>query len=193
MSDIHKKLNFLKEIDKFKSVYRMWYIQGQDRRENDAEHTRHMCMFAVLLQDDLWFPDVDLALTLKIILVHDLVEIYADDVFSFDEEWKIGKQERETEAAEKLFSQLPDEQSQEMMALRLHYEHQDCNEAKLAKTVDKLQALNQNDDGKLRQEEWVTEAMSRKHNSKVFYNEKIESVFEMYYKKAEEWNLFSKE
>ncbi len=88
MDKIQMKIDFLAELDKFKRTFRRGYVWGIQRRENDAEHERHMCMFAILLKDELWYTDVDLLLTLKIILVHDLVEIYAKDVFAFDEKGK---------------------------------------------------------------------------------------------------------
>lgn len=185
MDTIQQKLEFLNEIEQFKTTYRKWYVRNSERRENDAEHTWHMCMYAMTLKDELWFSDVNLLKTIKIILVHDLVEIYAWDVFAFDEKWKVDKEKNEQESAKQLFSLLPKDSKEEFTSLWYNYENQDCEEAKFAKTIDKLQAFMQNSDGRLRQEEQVTEEMSRKHNSKVMsYNPKIAAIFESNYKKV---------
>ncbi len=182
--DLRKKIAFLDEIDQFKHVLRRWYTW--DRRENDAEHTWHMCLYAILLQEDLGFEDADLWHTLKIILVHDLVEVYAGDPYCFDEAAKQWKAEREMDAAKKLFWMLPPKREARVFDLWQEYEANETQEAKFAKTIDKLQSLWQNSkDGKLRQETWVTESMSRGHNAKVMKSENITAVFEEYYTRTE--------
>src|SRR5579884_537301 len=101
-------LRFLETIDQFKTIYRANYIGGQSRRENDAEHTWHMAMFALLLHKELSI-EVNIEHTLKLILTHDLVEIYAGDTPAHDTAKHLDKEEREERAAQSLFTQLPED------------------------------------------------------------------------------------
>ena len=99
-------LDFLLLIDRFKTIERKGYIADGSRRETDAEHTWHMGLFALLLHRELGF-EVDLGHTLALILVHDLVEIYAGDTYVYDDVGAVGQAEREIAAAERLFAGLP--------------------------------------------------------------------------------------
>lgn len=187
---LDKKIRFLDEIDQFKHILRKWYTW--QRRENDAEHTWHMCLYAMLLQNELGFEAADLWHTLNIILIHDLVEVYAWDPFCFDEEAKKWKAEKEMEAAKKLFWLLPSDREEIIFDLWQEYEMNETLEAKFAKTIDKLQSLWQNSKKwKLRQEKKVTQEMSRNHNAKVMKTEKITNVFERYYERTD-WLFYEK-
>src|SRR3954463_10576472 len=92
-------LDFLLLTDRFKTIERKGYIADGSRRENDAEHTWHMGLFALLLHKELGF-DVDLGRVLTLVLVHDLVEIHAGDTYAYDDAACTGQAEREIAAAE---------------------------------------------------------------------------------------------
>ena len=102
-------VEFCKLIDKEKFVQRRTYLSDGERLENDAEHAWHMAVMAILLSD-YSNEKVDVLKVVSLLLVHDLVEIYAGDTFAYDEEGKKTQRGRELAAAERLFSQLPDEQ-----------------------------------------------------------------------------------
>lgn len=135
-------LSFLKEIEKYKNVERKC-VTTAGRAESDAEHAWHMAMMVMLFEKDL--PrDVDRIKLYKMALMHDLVEIYAGDTFAFDQEGKKSKQQREAVAADKLFSQLPDDLKQEFMELFSEFDEVETPESKHAQSFDKLQPMLQN-------------------------------------------------
>jgi putative hydrolase of HD superfamily len=136
-------IDFLKVLDKFKTIERKTYVSNSARRENDAEHTWHMCMFAILLHKDI-SSQVNLEKTLKLILIHDLVEIYAGDTFTHDNNARVGKKLREDEAAELLFNQLPDGFKREFNELWEEFETGETPESQFVKAIDKMQAFAQN-------------------------------------------------
>lgn len=134
-------LEFLKEIEKFKSIERHIYLDN-GRKENDAEHTWHVAMFLLLFQNDLP-KDLDFIKMLKMVLIHDLCEIYAGDTFFFDKD-KGNKKERESNAAKKLFSKLPGDLQEEFIKLFSEYHACETKEAKFVSSFDKLQPILQN-------------------------------------------------
>ncbi|MDR6550456.1 HD domain-containing protein [Paenibacillus qinlingensis] len=140
---ITQLIDFLSVLDKFKTIERKTYVSNTARRENDAEHTWHMCMFALLLHKEIGY-EVNLEKTLKLILIHDLVEIYAGDTFTHDVKARVGKKVREDEAAEILFAQLPEDFKSEFNELWVEYESGETLESQFVKTIDKMQAFAQN-------------------------------------------------
>lgn len=140
---ISKIVDFLQEIDQLKHVKRRSHVSKEKRPETVAEHSWHLAMFAILLRKELQV-DISLERTLELVAVHDLVEIYAGDTFAFDEEGHIDKQEREERAADKLFGILPPDLQAEMQALWEEFETGTSPEAVFARSLDKLQAVNQN-------------------------------------------------
>lgn len=141
---LRRQLDFLTEIDKMKTVFRRTVIlDGSERRENDAEHSWHFALYAMLLSE--YCPDkVDVNKCIKIALVHDLVEIYAGDTFAYDEKGKLDKEKREKEAADKLFGMLEGEQGKEIRALWEEFEAKETPEAKYANVCDRLGPLIHN-------------------------------------------------
>lgn len=133
-------VEFCKLIDKEKFVQRRTYLLDGERLENDAEHAWHMAVMAILLSD-FSNDKVDVLKVVSLLLVHDLVEIYAGDTFAYDEEGKKTQREREQAAAERLFSQLPDEQAQKMRSLWDEFEEWGSPESKFAHTLDNFQPL----------------------------------------------------
>lgn len=136
-------LSFLKEIEKAKHIERQIYLSGENRLENDAEHSWHMAMFIILFEK--YLPKgLDFLKIIKMALIHDLVEIYAGDTFAYDKEAKKDKKEKEERAAEKLFSMLPEDPGNELRDLFDEFEERKTGEAKTVKSFDRLQAIMQN-------------------------------------------------
>lgn len=137
-------LDFLLLIDQFKTVERRGYVgPGAARRETDAEHTWHMAMFAMLLHGEIGF-EADLGRTLCLVLVHDLVEIHAGDTYAYDDAGREGQEERERDAARRLFGTLPPDLGDRLNAWWREFEEGKTAEARLAKAVDRLQGFAQN-------------------------------------------------
>ena len=132
-----KQMNFLIEINKLKSVFRQSLLPEDGRRENDAEHSWHLCMYAVVLNE--YAPaSMDLLKCIKMLLIHDIVEIYAGDTYLYAEDKD--KQKREEEAANKIYA-LIDKQGEELKDLWLEFEKCESDEAIFANTLDRLQPL----------------------------------------------------
>ena len=137
---LKKQLDFIIEVDKLKNVFRHSYIADGKRKENDAEHSWHLGLMAAVFSEYIK-EDIDMKKVLKMVLVHDLVEIYAGDTFAFDESGYEDKEEREINAAKELFARLPKEQEEEFMALWWEFEKCETLEAKYGAMMDRLQPL----------------------------------------------------
>lgn len=140
---LKKELEFLVEIDKMKNIFRRTVLIDGSRRENDAEHSWHFAMYALILSEYSG-EDIDVSKTIKIALIHDLVEVYAGDTFAYDKAGHTDKRQRETDAAEKLFGMLEDDQRDEIRALWDEFEAKETAEAKFANLCDRLQPLIHN-------------------------------------------------
>ena len=140
---LRKQLDFLLEIDKEKEIYRQTHILGGSRRENDAEHAWHMAIMAFVLQEYANEP-VDVLRVMKMVLMHDLVEIYAGDTYAYDETGKESQRERELAAADKIFGMLPEDQEQGFRAIWEEFEEKKSPEAKFARMLDNYQPLSLN-------------------------------------------------
>ena len=140
MDKLKKQMDFLMEIDKLKNIFRQSLLSVDNRRENDAEHSWHLCMYAVVLEE--YAPEgTDLLRAIKMMLVHDLVEIYAGDTYLYDVKGNETKAQRESEAAEKLYAILGKEQCEELKGYWLEFERNDTPEAKFANSLDRLQPI----------------------------------------------------
>jgi len=134
---LEKQLSFLREADKAKSVFRNTLLLDLSRRENDAEHSWHMAICAMMFTEYLNEPVNDMGRLLKMIMLHDVVEIYAGDTFAYGNIDALSSQhDREKAAADKLFSLLPDDQSYEFRSLWEEFEDSVTPEAKCARLVD---------------------------------------------------------
>ena len=123
-----------------KNVLRRNLVSDGSRRENDAEHSWHLAVMAMILEE--YSADkVDISKVLKIALVHDLVEVYAGDTFAYDVKGNEDKLDREIMAAEKLFGMLKDGQGDEIRALWDEFEAKETPESKYANAIDRLQPL----------------------------------------------------
>jgi putative hydrolase of HD superfamily len=137
------QMDFLREVDKLKGILRRTSLIDGSRRENSAEHSWHIALAAMVLAEYSNAP-VDLLRVVKILLVHDIVEIDAGDTFAFDVTAKASQPEREHVAATRLFGLLPDDQRAEMMALWEEFEGRATAEAKFANALDRLLPVLQN-------------------------------------------------
>lgn len=146
---LKKQLDFALEIDKEKNIFRQTHLSGHGRNENDAEHAWHMAVMAYLLREYA-NEEVDIAKVMLMCLIHDIVEIEAGDTYTYDEEAKKTQKSREDAAKEKIYSLLPEDQKQELIALFDEFEAYETAEAKFAHAMDNLQPLilnNSNDGG----------------------------------------------
>lgn len=140
MDRLQQQFDFLLEIDKEKDIGRQTYLSHGLRKENDAEHSWHMAVMA-LLMSEYSNEDIDMLHTISMILVHDLVEIYAGDTYAYDAKGNSDKKEREVKAADKLFSILPDDQRDKFRGLWEEFEEGVTAEAKFAASMDRIQPL----------------------------------------------------
>ncbi len=134
---LQQQISFLMEIDKLKQVFRQTYLLDESRKENDAEHSWHFAMFALILSEYAPQP-VDLLKVMKMALIHDIVEIDAGDTFLYDVAGNKDKAEREEKAAERIFGLLPDDQRVELRALWDEFEEKETPEARFAGAMDRL-------------------------------------------------------
>jgi putative hydrolases of HD superfamily len=134
---LRRQLEFILEIDALKGVLRRSYLLKNDRHENSAEHSWHLAVAAMLLAEHAK-EAIDVSKVIRLVLVHDLVEIDAGDTFIYDEAGNAGKAAREQEAANRLFGLLPEEQAQDFMSLWREFEDRQTPEAKFAFALDRL-------------------------------------------------------
>ncbi len=144
MTRLDQQLSFILELDKLKSVVRQTLLLDMSRRENSAEHSWHLASMAVLLQEYAEEP-VDLLRTLKMLLIHDVVEIDAGDTFAYDTAGYADKDDREQKAAQRIFGLLPEEQGHELRQLWEEFEARQTPESKYANALDRLQPLLHNE------------------------------------------------
>ena len=178
---IEKQFEFLKEIDKEKNIFRQTYLADGMRKENDAEHAWHMALFVMVLSEYA-NEDIDVFKTMKIDLIHDLIEIYAGDTYAYDSKGNESKRGRELAAADRLFNILPKDQAEEFRALWDEFEENITPEARFANTMDKIQPLmlNNASEGRSWEEHGV-------HASQVYgRNEKTHLGSEELWKYADE-------
>ena len=163
-----KQKQFVLEIDQEKKILRQTHLTGGGRRENDAEHAWHMAVMAYLLREYANEP-IDLAKTLMIILIHDVVEIDAGDTYAYDESGKATQREREEAAAERIFGLLPEDQGRELRDLFEEFEAYETPEARFAHTMDNFQPvlLNDSNGGGDWREHGVCRSQIEKRNEKT--------------------------
>ena len=142
-TDLERQLAFLQEIDRLKSVVRLTPLIDRSRRENSAEHSWHLAMYALVLAPHA-AGQVDVARVVKMLLIHDIVEIDAGDVPFHMPSTHAGQAEREALAAERLFGLLPEAQAAEFRALWAEFEAAESNDAKFAKALDRFQPMLHN-------------------------------------------------
>ena len=140
---LDQQLKFTAEIDKMTSVYRRTMLLSGERTENDAEHSWHIAVMALLFKE-YCVEEPDVSRAIKMCVVHDLIEIYAGDTFAYDTKANESKADREEEAADRLFSQLPAEQGDEIRSLWEEFDAMETTDAKYAACLDRLQPFLHN-------------------------------------------------
>ncbi|MGN1317716.1 MAG: HD domain-containing protein [Lachnospirales bacterium] len=139
MDKLKTQMEFLIEVNKLKSIFRQSMLPEDRRFENDAEHSWHMCMYAIVLEE--YAPDgIDMLKCLKMLLIHDLVEIYAGDTYLYDEKGYEDKLEREKKAADKLYGILG-KQGDKLKELWYEFENCESEESMFANALDRLQPI----------------------------------------------------
>ena len=141
--DLLRQIDFIKEIDKIKYIQRKTKLFNSDRNENDAEHSWHLALMAIVLTEHT-NEDIDILKVLKMVLIHDIVEIDAGDTFIYDTTKNHSNTEEERLAAERIFGLLPENQAREMIEIWEEFEAGVSSEAKFAKAMDRLEPLLQN-------------------------------------------------
>lgn len=144
MNDFEKQMSFILELDKIKKITRQTYLSDSSRLENDAEHSWHLALMAFALAEYSDEP-VDILKTVKMVLLHDVVEIDAGDTYCYDVDANVTKKERELKAADRIFGILPERQCGEYRALWDEFERGETAEAKFANALDRVQPLLLND------------------------------------------------
>ena len=137
---LKQQLEFSLEIDKEKNIFMQTHLSGGGRRENDAEHAWHMAIMAYLLKEYANDP-VDIGKVMLMCLIHDIVEIDAGDTYAYDEVNLKTQKAREDAAKERIFSLLPADQKEELIALFDEFEAWETPESKFAHAMDNIQPL----------------------------------------------------
>lgn len=138
-----RQLKFAAEIDKMTGILRRTLLLDRSRRENDAEHSWHIAVMALLFEEYAKEP-VDIRRAAEMCVVHDLVEIYAGDTFAYDTKGNQDKAAREAAAADRLFGQLPEEQGSMIRSLWEEFDAMETADAKYAACMDRLQPFLHN-------------------------------------------------
>ena len=147
VKDFPKKLQqqmiFIAEVDKLKNIFRRTILTDSSRRENDAEHSWHLALMAIVLEEYAAEP-VNLGRVLAMVTVHDLIEIYAGDTFAFDAAANQDKAQREQAAAEKLFGMLDQEQGHKFRQLWEEFDAMNTADSRFAASLDRIQPFMHN-------------------------------------------------
>ena len=143
MDKLAQQIAFIKEIDKIKYIQRKTKLFHSERNENDAEHSWHLAMMTIVLAEHSDKP-IDILKVLKMVLIHDIVEIDAGDTFIYDSTKSHTNTDEELIAAKRIFGLLPTEQAEEFIAIWEEFEESMTDEAKFAKSMDRFEPLLQN-------------------------------------------------
>lgn len=165
---LEQQIRFIVEIDKVKNVFRQTYLTDGKRKENDAEHSWHLALSAMLLKEHME-EDVDLTRVMIMVLIHDLVEIDAGDTYAYDTAGAATKREREVKAADRIFGLLPEDQGRYFRELWDEFEEYESADAKFAHLLDNFQPLLLNDasDGISWEEHGVHKSQVCRRNERI--------------------------
>ena len=141
MMRLAQQIQFIAEVDKLKEIFRQTINTQSRRAENDAEHSWHLCLCVIVLAEHANSPRLDVLRVLKMVIIHDLVEIDAGDTFAYDTAAMVGQHEREAIAADRIFGMLPDNQAADFRALWDEFEEKRTPEAKFAAALDRFQPM----------------------------------------------------
>ena len=165
---LEQQIRFIVEVDKVKNIFRQTYLADGKRKENDAEHSWHLALMAVLLKEHM-DEEVDVARVMTMVLIHDLVEIDAGDTYAYDEAGAATKRERESKAADRIFGLLPEDQGEYFRMLWEEFETYESADAKYAHLLDNFQPILLNDasGGKSWAEHGVHRSQPCKRNARI--------------------------
>jgi putative hydrolase of HD superfamily len=142
MSDrLEKQIRFIIEVDKLKEIFRQTLCTQSRRAENDAEHSWHLCLVVIVLAEHANAPDLDVLKVLKMLIVHDLVEIDAGDTYAYDSARMVDQHAREALAADRIFGLLPADQAADFRSLWDEFEEGATPEARFAAAMDRFQPM----------------------------------------------------
>ena len=136
-----QQIRFIIEVDKLKEIFRQTVLINSRRAENDAEHSWHLCLIVITLAEHANGPQLDVLRVLKMLIIHDLVEIDAGDTFAYDVKAMADQHAREAVAADRIFGLLPPDQRREFRALWDEFESRRTPEARFAAAVDRFQPM----------------------------------------------------
>jgi putative hydrolase of HD superfamily len=140
---IRKDIEFIVELDKMKSILRQTSLIGEDKREDDAQHSWHIAVMTMVLSE-YSNEEFDVNRAIKMLLIHDLVELHAGDTFCYDEKGNEDKRTRELLAADKVFGMLDETKGSFFRSLWDEFEEMVTPEAKFAASMDRLQPMLNN-------------------------------------------------
>jgi putative hydrolase of HD superfamily len=165
---LEQQMKFVLELDKIKSIVRQTYLANGERKEDDAEHSWHLALMCFTLAEYANEP-IDVFRTMKMVLLHDVIEIDAGDTYAYDQAGNDTKRERELAAAERIFPLLPKDQAIEYRNLWDEFEDRKTPEAKFARVLDNAQPILLNDasGGKSWREHSVKKSQIMKRNEKT--------------------------
>jgi putative hydrolase of HD superfamily len=138
---LESQVRFILEVDKLKEVFRQTLCTQSRRAENDAEHSWHLCLAVIVLAEHANEPGLDVLRVLKMLIIHDLVEIDAGDTFAYDTARMADQHAREARAADRIFGLLPADQCAAFRALWDEFEEQSTPESKFAAAIDSFQPM----------------------------------------------------
>ncbi len=143
-SRFKNQIEFILEVDKLKHVLRQTILMDRSRRENSAEHSWHIALLVPVLAEYSKDTDIDMLRVMKILVIHDLVEIDAGDTYCYDDQGREDQARREEIAADRIFGLLPADQATEFRALWDEFEERDTAESRFANALDRVQPFLHN-------------------------------------------------
>ncbi|HEY9155449.1 MAG TPA: HD domain-containing protein, partial [Opitutaceae bacterium] len=169
MTRLAEQIRFIAEADQLKGILRQTLVIADRRQENDAEHSWHLTLLVLTLAEHANEPNLDVLRVLKMVIIHDLVEIDAGDTFAYDTARRADQHEREARAADRIFGMLPEGQREEYRAWWDEFEARETPEAKFAAAVDRFQPmlLNCLTDGAAWRRHGVTKSMVIARNQHI--------------------------
>lgn len=141
---LNQQMNFIIEADKLKEILRQTYTTKKTRQENSSEHSWHIALMAIVLSEYAKNPKINLFKVVKMLLIHDIVEIDAGDTFAYDKQGQKTQHLRENKAAKRIFNLLPTDQAKNLQTLWREFEECQTPNAQFANAIDRIQPLINN-------------------------------------------------
>jgi putative hydrolase of HD superfamily len=139
-----RQVEFLLEIDRLKHIFRQTILLDRSRNENSAEHSWHIAMSVMIFVEYADTSAADMGRVIRMLLLHDLVEIDAGDTYCYDEQAGVDQHERERRAADRIFGLLPPDQARDFRRLWDEFENAGTPESRYARAMDRFQAFLHN-------------------------------------------------